>query len=195
MKNYDSPITGTTDKGYRYEGFYGDISEAGRYIFIVNAGSDTYTFAVWTWHGYDGDSIFDYMVMLILNSFTVDQSSSLMKNYPTDEEILAEYKKATKIDDIFALATSKLVGNVDTSVDKPLKIGDHHYFESKKYSSFDELRNELLTVFSEKITDEMLDAEFIKKVDGKLYLFFRSRGQCPFLTDLFSLFFDNRVND
>lgn len=100
--------------------------------------------------------------------YTLEWDTGTVPN-PVYDDISAEYKKATNIMNIFVLSPSQLIGSFNGDVDKPITIDGQDYYESKVFASYDELRNSLLTVFSEEITDELLDTEFIQNVDGKLY--------------------------
>lgn len=73
----DSPITGTTDYGYAYTGYYGDGYADGdhertrRYLFYIDTVDDAYVLEIWQRLEYDGDStaFLSEVVLPIVRSF------------------------------------------------------------------------------------------------------------------------------
>ncbi len=73
----DSPITGTTDYGFAYTGYYGDGYADGddeltrRYLFYIDTGEGGYVLEVWQRLAYDGDSreFLNEVVLPIVRSF------------------------------------------------------------------------------------------------------------------------------
>ena len=73
----DSPITGTTDYGYSYTGYYGggyadgDHELTRRYLFYIDTGDDAYVLEIWQRLEYDGDStaFLSEVVLPIVRSF------------------------------------------------------------------------------------------------------------------------------
>ncbi len=100
----DSPITGTTDYGCTYTGYFGDGYADGdeeltrRYLFYIDTGDDAYVLEIWQRLEYDGDStaFLSEVVLPIVRSFceadraTVSVSSLAdLKTY-ADRGIISE---------------------------------------------------------------------------------------------------------
>ncbi|MBR4000265.1 MAG: exo-alpha-sialidase, partial [Clostridia bacterium] len=75
----DSPITGKTDTGYSFTGYYGDEEMpkgemSRRYLFYITADQGVYTLEIWQRLDFDGANFLAETVLPIVQSFAIQQT-------------------------------------------------------------------------------------------------------------------------
>ena len=75
----DSPITGKTDTGYSFTGYYGDEEMpkgemSRRYMFYITADQGVYTLEIWQRLDFDGANFLAETVLPIVQSFAIQQT-------------------------------------------------------------------------------------------------------------------------
>ena len=93
---------------------------------------------------------------------------------PTDEEVLQAYQLATEPASWFRISTLPT-----DPADTKEHLGDFSYAKVISFTSRNQLREHLLTLFDQELSDILLDGSDYIDIDGALYTLDAARGTDP----------------